>query len=300
MPENAKSPQASPRGGYGLFGSLKDALVAASREDQPPTVMKALAAPQERASHPVPAVAVAYGTPAVAAEAREVKKVDKQMEASMAPGAVDKTEEPDVGQASVPSAEEAARAVRGSVTLKPLERHVEFNDPPTTRVFRKAADVKAKGVRDSSSENEAGESTAPSRTQLVRGRQKLVRNDFAQDPVVAWLVVVGGPGLGSYRPVFEGNNTIGRAKTQRIPVDFGDDAISSEEQAYIRYDSTDRSFLFVPNLAKTNVVSVNDKRPTGAVELSHMDVITVGRTQLVFVPFCGPDFDWAELAEVKD
>ena len=28
-----------------------------------------------------------------------------------------------------------------------------------------------------------------------------------------------------------------------------------------------------------------------------MDVITMGRTQLVFVPFCGPDFDWSALSE---
>ncbi len=116
---------------------------------------------------------------------------------------------------------------------------------------------------------------------------------------VGWLVVVGGPGIGSYRAIFEGNNTLGRNSSQRIPLDFGDDTISSEEQAYIRYDSTARSFLFVPNLTKTNVVSLNDNRPTGAVELNHMDVITVGRTQLVFVPFCGAEFDWAELADAK-
>jgi hypothetical protein len=90
---------------------------------------------------------------------------------------------------------------------------------------------------------------------------------------------------------------LGRAGTNRIPIDFGDDAISSEEQAYIRYDSAERSFLFVPNLAKTNVVSLNEKRPTGAVELAQMDVITMGRTQLVFVPFCGADFDWSALQE---
>ncbi len=106
--------------------------------------------------------------------------------------------------------------------------------------------------------------------------------------------------MGSFRPIFEGNNTVGRAKDQRIPLDFGDDTISSEEQAYIRYDSAARSFLFVPNLAKTNVVSINDKRPTGAVELHQMDVITIGRTQLVFVPFCGAEFDWAELTDAKD
>jgi hypothetical protein len=56
----------------------------------------------------------------------------------------------------------------------------------------------------------------------------------------------------------------------------------------------------VPNLAKTNIVAVNDKKPTGAVELSAMDLVTVGRTQLAFVPFCGMEFDWAELNDLKD
>jgi len=187
----------------------------------------------------------------------------------------------------LPSAAEAARAARGGTpNIPPVDRHVEFDAPPTTRVVRP--------------ERPASRQDAPARTQLVRGRQPVKRGTFYQDPVVGWLVVVGGPGLGAYRPIFEGNNTIGRSPTQRIPIDFGDDAISSEEQAYIRYDSTDRTFLFVPNLAKTNVVSVNDKRPTSAVPLEAMDVITMGRTQLVFVPFCGPEFDWSELPDISD
>jgi hypothetical protein len=177
-----------------------------------------------------------------------------------------------------PSALEAAREVKSQTSLS--QKHVEFAAPPTTRVVRDA--------------KQADADEAP-RTQLVRGKAKVERGTFDQDPVVGWLVIVGGPGIGSYRPIFEGNNTIGRNASQRIPVDFGDESISSEEQAYIRYDSSTRSFLFVPNLAKTNVVSLNDKRPTGAVELNQMDVITMGRTQLVFVPFCGAEFDWAEL-----
>ncbi|MEZ5909946.1 MAG: FHA domain-containing protein [Hyphomicrobiaceae bacterium] len=141
---------------------------------------------------------------------------------------------------------------------------------------------------------------AQPRTQLIRGKQKLGRTQFHQDPVVAWLVVIGGPGLGAYRPIFEGNNTVGRSSSQRIPIDFGDESISTAEQAYIRYDSSDRKYLFVPNLAKTNVVQINDKKPTAAVELTAMDVITMGRTQLVFVPFCGSEFDWSELTELKE
>lgn len=141
---------------------------------------------------------------------------------------------------------------------------------------------------------------AEHKTQIVKGKSRPERSDFHQEPVVGWLVVIGGPGLGAFRPIFEGNNTIGRSASQRIPVDFGDDAISGEEQAYLRYDSSDRTFLFVPNLAKTNVVRLNDDKPTAASKLRPMDVITMGRTQLVFVPFCGEEFDWSELAELNE
>lgn len=184
------------------------------------------------------------------------------------------------------TAAEAAREARGGTpNIPPIDHHVEFEAAPTTRVVR--------------GKPAAEPSTQPARTQLLRGKNKVTRGSFHQDPVVGWLVVVGGLGLGAFRPIYEGNNTLGRAASQRIAIDFGDDAISAEEQAYIRYDSAERSFLFVPNLAKTNVVSVNDKRPTGAVPLAAMDVITVGRTQLVFVPFCGSEFDWSELPDAK-
>ena len=132
-------------------------------------------------------------------------------------------------------------------------------------------------------------------TQRVRGRPEIPETDFFQEPVVGWLVIVDGPGLGSYRPIIEGNNSIGWAPNQHIRLDFGDDSISAEEQAFIRYDSDDRNFLFVPNLTKTNVVWVNETKPTAAVQLKAMDIITMGRTRVVFVPFCGKEFDWSEL-----
>ncbi len=136
---------------------------------------------------------------------------------------------------------------------------------------------------------------AAQNTQRVRGRPEIPETDFFQEPVVGWLVIVDGPGLGSYRPIIEGNNSIGWAPNQHIRLDFGDDSISAEEQAFIRYDSEDRNFLFVPNLTKTNVVWVNETKPTSAVQLKAMDIITMGRTRVVFVPFCGKEFDWSEL-----
>ena len=237
-----------------FLGSLKDALVAAGRDDNP--VAQAPAANAAALPPAVPVTGIA--TPA-----------------------------------SLPSAEEAARLARtipvARVQPKAPEHPIEPDAPPTTRVVRAEPAAALKKSPDTKPQDP--------RTVLVRGRASIPRTTFAQDPVVGFLIVVGGPGLGSFRPIFEGNNTVGRTTDNRIPLDFGDDTISAEAQAYVRYDSNDRSFLFVPNLAKTNVVSVNDKRPSGAVELKAMDVITFGRTQVAFVPFCGSEFDWSEISE---
>lgn len=70
------------------------------------------------------------------------------------------------------------------------------------------------------------------------------------EPVVGWLVVLDGPGKGNFRPVYAGSNPIGRSSSQRIPIDFGDDAISSEKQAYLVYDGRKRQFQLVPNLER--------------------------------------------------
>lgn len=245
-----------------FLGSLRDALMAAGRDDTTPGPVAAPVQPQPVAPPPMPAA---------------------------------KSEEVSAPKADVLSAEEAARLARTGPEPKiperfglPKDTEKETDAPPTTRVIRPEPSKPRKAEPEPDS---------PTRTVLVRGKQKIDHGAFERDPVVGFLIVVGGPGLGSFRPIFEGNNTVGRSGDNRIPLNFGDDAISNEAQAYLRYDSTDRSFLFVPNLAKTNVVSVNDKRPAGPVPLQPMDVITLGRTQVAFLPFCGSDFDWSEISE---
>ena len=251
--------------GAGFLGSLKDALLAAGRDEMPS-----------------PAARVAAGAPVAAAMAKPAAV--RTAAAAVAPANPSPVVSPNLVPS--PSAEEAARMARTAPAVHPTEhravRALDAESVPTTRVVR-AEPAKAPA--------------APARTELVRGRRAIERGTFAQDPVVGFLVVVGGPGLGAFRPIFEGNNTVGRATSNRIPLDFGDDAISADAQAYIRYDSNDRSFLFVPNLAKTNVVSLNDKKPTAAIALKPMDVITLGRTQVAFVAFCGTEFDWSEISE---
>ncbi len=114
-------------------------------------------------------------------------------------------------------------------------------------------------------------------------------------PVVGWLVVVQGPGKGNFRPVFPGSNTIGRSPTQRIAIDFGDDSISSEKQAFLVYDGRKRQFQLVPNLEKSNLAHLNDSAVLANTEIKAKDRLTIGQTTLLFVPLCGEDFDWSEV-----
>lgn len=120
-------------------------------------------------------------------------------------------------------------------------------------------------------------------------------NSVQTDPVVGWLVILDGPGKGNFRPIFKGSNTIGRATGQRVPIDFGDDAISSEKQAFLTYDERKRSYQLVPNLERPNLVYHNDAALTSNVDLRAHDKVMMGRTTLLFVPLCGPDFDWGEV-----
>lgn len=111
---------------------------------------------------------------------------------------------------------------------------------------------------------------------------------------VGWLVIVDGPGKGNYRTIYAGSNTIGRNPSQRISIDFGDDSISGDQQAFLVYDGRKRQFQLVPNLGRPNLVHLNDAALLAGAVLNANDRITMGRTTLMFVPLCGPDFEWSE------
>jgi hypothetical protein len=244
-----------------ILGSLRDALNAAGREERSGEITVGPRTEGPAKTIPAEAAATPVAKPAASRTA-------------------------DVATVSMAQPTSAADAVREAKA--PTRTHFEASEPTTL------------ATRAPAKPGKAAADLQPTKTLIVRGRPKSVTAALHQDPVVGWLVVVAGHGLGAFRPLFEGNNTIGRGQNQRVPIDFGDEAISSEEQAYIRYDSMDRSFLFVPNLSKTNIVAINDRKPTAAVKLELMDVITMGRTKLAFVPFCGEDFDWSELADLKE
>ena len=136
----------------------------------------------------------------------------------------------------------------------------------------------------------------PGHTRIIGYNTAAVSDGQKQiEPVVGWMIVIDGPGKGNFRPVFAGSNTIGRSANQRIAIDFGDDTISSEQQAFLVYDGKKRQFQLVPNLGRPNLVHLNEAALLTNSELKPRDKVTMGSTTLLFLPLCGPEFDWSDV-----
>lgn len=110
---------------------------------------------------------------------------------------------------------------------------------------------------------------------------------------VGWLVIVDGPGKGSSREIYYGMNGIGRGEDVRIPLDFGDTAISRDAHAYLTFDEKTEKF-YIQHAGKSNVARLNDELLLTPSQLKSGDLIELGQTVLRFVPLCGPDFSWKE------
>lgn len=130
-------------------------------------------------------------------------------------------------------------------------------------------------------------------------KTKYVREGSVEpsSPVAGWIVVVKGPGRGGFRPVYVGMNSVGRAPGQRICVDFGDEAISREEHAFITYDEETRTF-YLQHGGKANLVRLAGQPVLTPAVLNPNDLFRIGNTTFRFVACCGPDFCWS--SEVED
>lgn len=117
------------------------------------------------------------------------------------------------------------------------------------------------------------------------------------EPVAGWIVVVKGPGRGGFCPVYVGMNSVGRAPSQRISLDFGDESISREEHAFITYDDETRTF-YLQHGGKSNLVRLGGAPVLQPTVLKPNDLFRIGNTTFRFVACCGPDFNWSdEVAE---
>ena len=119
----------------------------------------------------------------------------------------------------------------------------------------------------------------------------VVHQNMGIDPVVGWLVCVNGKEKGRDYRIHSDNNYIGRSEKMDICV-RGDETISRENHAVVSYDSIDKIYYFSPGEGR-NIVRHNGKAIFQTVELNMYDRVVVGKTELLFMPLCGNDFEWS-------
>ncbi len=120
------------------------------------------------------------------------------------------------------------------------------------------------------------------------------RKKIGIDPVVGWLVCTQGGDKGRDFRIRSERNAIGRAPNMDICIS-GDNTISREKHAYISYNPRRNSFLLTPGESR-GIVYLNDEEVAAPMPLKPFDVIELGQTQLLFVPFCGEQFRWDTVA----
>ncbi len=165
-------------------------------------------------------------------------------------------------------------------------------DQPTRRIedwkpFNAGAETKQGGGAGASG---LGQDTRYVADEKKEG-EKSVAVDFMKDPDVGFLVITNGPGKGKGLRLGLGQNTIGRGEGNRIKLDFGDPQVSRDKHCVVTFEPKRRVF-YIQNDSGQNLTYVGDVVVLQPQELRPGETITIGGTELRFLPLCGPDFSW--------
>ena len=172
---------------------------------------------------------------------------------------------------------------------------VEFSAPAAGSGVGKTV---AGGAAAPAPADEVGATTAPA---AYRARQQnpedsagktvaVFQKNFSREPVTGWLVCVEGAEKGKDYRIAARNNSIGRSESMDICIK-GEMAVFCLNHARLSYDGKHNSFYLIP-AESTNNVYINDEPVYVPTKLSARDVIELGESKFVFIPFCDDWFDW--------
>lgn len=108
--------------------------------------------------------------------------------------------------------------------------------------------------------------------------------------LVGWLVCLNDSQKVTDYRIHLDDNYIGRSERMDICIK-DDETISRVNHAVISYDERNNVFHFSP-LDARSIVRVNNRAVFTTVELKAYDVITIGKTNLLFIPLCTEKFKW--------
>lgn len=110
-------------------------------------------------------------------------------------------------------------------------------------------------------------------------------------PVAGWLVCMNGEARGNDYRLHAGRNFIGRST--RMDVVLAEDrTIAREKHGSVTYDPKGNSFYVTGEGG--NLMYLNGKLLDTSQKLQESDIVTVGETTLMFIPFCKEERTWEE------
>lgn len=123
----------------------------------------------------------------------------------------------------------------------------------------------------------------------------IVRKKTGIDPVVGWLVCVKGPEKGRDYRIRSEKNVIGRSEAMDICI-RDDETISRSDHAYIVYDPK-RNLFRVQAGSSRGLVYRNGDEVIASEQMNPYDLLEIGESEFLFVPFCGERFQWPKEKE---
>jgi len=116
------------------------------------------------------------------------------------------------------------------------------------------------------------------------------RKAIGIDPVVGWLICIEGPDRGRDYRLHSERNFMGRSEKMDICI-RGDDSISRENHAVVSFNPRNNSFKLQPGDGR-GLIYLNGDDIDVPMALKPYDLIELGQTKLIFIPFCGEKFQW--------
>ena len=121
---------------------------------------------------------------------------------------------------------------------------------------------------------------------------RVMKEKTGVDPVVGWLVCIKGPEMGRSYIIRTARNFIGRSDENQITIK--DPAVSRKKHAVISFNPELAQFKIAAG-DSTGLVYLGKDTVEEAKLMEGGDIIRLGESHLMLVPFCGQYHNWVEM-----
>ena len=138
----------------------------------------------------------------------------------------------------------------------------------------------------------------PEKTESGQETVGYFQGSIGLEPVVGWLVCIEGNHFGEDFKLRAGKNFIGRASDMDVCLS-GDSSVSREKHSIIVFEPKESLFIVQPGDSK-ELSYLNGQVILTPAQIKSHDVISVGNTKLMFIPFCTNEFKWQDAKSANE